>query len=736
MILTVLCRTVLALTATTALSTAMVSSAFASKAGPPKLPVGSASSIAASAPSEAEEKVSSLIVKPRAEAGAQLASALQAFDARGLSKAALTPVTVLRPMSGEAYVVKLDQPVTVSEARVIAARLMHNDPSIEYAEPDSMMHPLATTPTDPDYATKQWHYFKPVVPTKLGGANLPDAWDITKGSPSINVAVLDTGYRQHVDFGPVLPGFDFLTNVAQANDGDGRDADAQDPGDWVVAGECDAGSSASDSSWHGTHVAGTIAALMNNGQGGTGIAPNVKILPVRVLGKCGGRLSDIVDGMRWAAGLSVVGVPANPPANVAHVLNMSLGGSGACGATFQAAVTAVVNAGKVIAAATGNDGAGTIGTPANCNGAIAVTAHVITGDNADYANVGAGTAISAPGGGCGTFAVGCSPGSASGPLVYSTLNSGLTAPAADSYAGYRGTSMATPHVAGVAALMFSRNPTLTPAQIRSTLRSSARPHPTGTYCLSPGGLNQCGSGLLDAQAALTATPEGPAPPTVTVTNASQVVAPTTTVLLSGTATAGTGRSISSYAWSQLTGATVTLTNRNTANATFTAPATGTYTFQLTATDNGGLTGSATATVRVNSPPVLTPVAAQTVTAGQALTFIVRATDADGNIPIFVAVSLPPGATLSATGTFNWPNATPVGNTTLTYFARDNDANSSQGTVDISVVASAPAPPPPPSSDGGGGGCTLARTGSGDPLLAALFLLSLAFFGWSATRRRK
>ncbi len=724
MILKILCRTLPALTATTVLITAIVSSAFASKAGPPKLPLGSALSSAASAPNEEEEMVSSLIVKPHAETGAKLASALQAFDAGGLSKTASVPLTVFRPMSGEAYVVKLDQPVTLSEARVIAARLMYNDPSIEFAEPDIMMHPFTTTPTDPAY-TNQWHYFVPNGTTNKGGANLPNVWDFNKGSSSINVAVIDTGYRQHVDLGLVLQGYDFITSTTISNDGNGRDADALDPGDWVAAGECGLGSPASNSSWHGTHVAGTIAALMNNGQGGTGIAPNVKILPVRVLGKCGGVTSDIIDGMRWAAGLPVNGVPTNP--NPAKVLNMSLGAAGPCSPAQQNAVTDIVSAGKVIVAATGNAGTASVANPANCTGVIAVTAHAINGDNAHYADVGTQTAISAPGGGCGTLASGCSDGSATGPMVYSTLNNGQFGPVADSYAFYQGTSMATPHVAGVAALMLSVKPTLTPANIRSFLQSSVRLHPAGTFCQSTNGTGKCGAGLLDAQAALNAIPASP--PTVTVTNPSQVVAPNTTVSLSGTATADSGRTIGSYAWTQLTGTSVgTITNSSTANATFTAPATGTHSFQLTATDNGGLTGTATATVRVNSPPVLTPVAAQTVTVGNALNFSVTATDVDGDIPIFVSVSLPNGATLSATGTFSWPNATPLGNYTLTYFARDNDANSTQGTVNISVVN------PPPLK--GGGGCTLGRTGGVDVLLPALLFVSVALLMRRSRHRLK
>ena len=297
-------------------------------------------------------------------------------------------------------------------------------------------------------------------------------------------------------------------------------------------------------------------------------------------------------------------------------------------------------------------------------------------------------------------------------------------------------------MSGVAALLLSVKPTLTPAQIRSLLRSFARPFPAGLWCATSG-TGLCGAGLLDANAVLRATA---VPPTVTITTPSQVVDPNITVSLSGTAVADVGRSISSYAWTQLTGASVgTIANNNTANASFTAPTTGIYTFRLSATDSVGLTGTATATVRVNSPPVLTDVAAQTVAAGNSLSFTVSATDVDGDIPIFVAVSLPTGATLSSTGTFSWPVANPVGNYTLTYFARDNDANSAQSSVNISVGQAppdtpagpgAPTGPAAPTSEGGsGGGCTLSQTGSVDMLLPALFLFSLALWAWRLKRVR-
>lgn len=657
-----------------------------------------------------EEMVSRLIVKPRSRIGGQLNNELRIRDAGMLAKASNTPMSVVRPMSGGAHVVRLDRPVTLSEARVIAARLMR-DSSVELAEPDRIMRPLAVTPNDPGYVTHQWNLQPPFHPN-LGGANMPDAWGIAMGSDTVTVAVVDTGYRQHVDLGTVLPGYDFISDVSTANDGDGRDADARDPGNWITVDEeasgIFSGCDVSDSSWHGTHVTGIIAAMLNNGIGIAGIAPQVRILPVRVLGKCGGYTSDIVDAMRWAAGLAVPDVPANP--YPAQALNISLGGPGSCSKTYQSAVTSIIDAGKVIVAAAGNDGFTSVGEPANCTGVIAVTAHAIDGDNAWYATVGPETAISAPGGGCGGSSYpGCT--SANSVKIYSLMNTGSTVPADDSYIAYNGTSMATPHVAGVAALMLSLDPALTPAQIKSYLQSSARPHPPGTICtLYPG---QCGAGLLDAYQALNTVRTSAPPPVVTLDSGiPPVAAPGDIVTLSGSATVRGGWDIS-YVWTQQTGPSpVTISNANSATASFTAPPTGTYSFMLTATDGRGQTGTATATIRVNSPPVLNAVPTQTVTAGQPLNFAVTASDVDGDTPIFHPVSLPSGATLSATGNFSWPDATPAGNYSMTYYASDNDANSPQGTVNITVAA------PPVVPSGGGGGSLDTETLAVLALLAA------------------
>jgi serine protease len=320
----------------------------------------------------------------------------------------------------------------------------------------------------------------------------------------------------------VLPGYNFISHVATANNGYGRGPDAQDTGDWITGIEnttrggsfygCGAVDSRSrpinqlaPSTWHGTHVTGIIAAQINNGIGITGIASNIQILPVRVMGKCGGYDSDIIDGMRWAAGIPVTGVPTN--AHPAKILSMSLGGSrGApCSSAYQSAVNDVNNTGASIVVAAGNDGSTTLSAPANCVGVIAVTANAIDGDNSWYSTIGQGTAISAPGGDCGGMNPNCNP--ANYPGVFSLLNTGTTTPIAspggDTYVSYSGTSMATPHVAAVAALMLSVNPSLTPAQIKTYLQSTARPFPTNTICTSdfPG---QCGAGMLDAYQAISA----------------------------------------------------------------------------------------------------------------------------------------------------------------------------------------------------------------------------------------
>jgi len=297
-------------------------------------------------------------------------------------------------------------------------------------------------------------------------------------------AVIDTGFRPHADLNAnLLPGYDFISDAAVANDGGGRDGDASDPGDWVSANECAPGEPAETSSWHGTHVAGSIAAHTNNSVGVAGVAFNARVVPARVLGKCGGYTSDIADAIIWTSGGAVGGVPAN--ANPAKVLNLSLGGIGSCGTTTQNAINSARSRGASVIVAAGNSNANSSGfTPANCTGVVTVAAVGRNGGRASYSNFGATVEVAAPG------------GSGGANSVLSTLNSGSAGPGADSYAFYNGTSMATPHVAGVVALMLSVNSALTPDQVTQILQSTARAFPA--TC------SQCGSGIVNANAAVDA----------------------------------------------------------------------------------------------------------------------------------------------------------------------------------------------------------------------------------------
>jgi serine protease len=411
-----------------------------------------------------------------------------------------------------ARVFKLDRKVSLADAARLAADLKARDASVEYAEPDRMMHPLFT-PNDSMYS-QQWDYFE-----ATGGMNLPAAWDKSTGT-GVRVAVIDTGYRPHADLsGQILAGYDFISDTAVSNDGNGRDSDASDPGDWVTAGECGSGQPAENSSWHGTHVAGTIAALTNNGTGVAGIAYGAKVVPVRVLGKCGGYTSDIADGIIWASGGTVSGVP-NIAAR-AQVINMSLGGGGACDTTTQNAINSARSRGTVVVVAAGNESQNASNSnPANCAGVIAVAATNRSGGRASYSNYGTIVDVAAPGGDTGAG-------------ILSTLNAGTTSPGADSYASYMGTSMATPHVAAVAALMLSKNPALTPDDVEARLKSSARPFPASC--------SGCGAGIVDASAAIDAAAGtgGGGGTTMSETESNNTVSTADSVTTSGTTVNGT-----------------------------------------------------------------------------------------------------------------------------------------------------------------------------------------------------
>jgi serine protease len=418
-----------------------------------------------------------IIVKYRANAATATARAEQL---RGTEMSAArfgVALDRVRATALGSQVLKANRRLSIEEATQLAADIA-NDPNVEYAEPDRIMR-RTFTPNDTRYG-EQWHYFEPT-----GGINAPLAWDKATGT-GVVVAVIDTGYRPHADLNAnILPGYDFIGDTFVANDGNGRDSDASDPGDWVNAGECGPGDPASfeASSWHGTHVAGTVAAVTNNSSGVAGVAFGAKVVPARVLGKCGGYTSDIADAIVWSSGGTVSGVPNN--ANPAKVLSISLGGGGSCGTTTQNAINSARSRGASVIVAAGNSNANAANfSPANCNGVVTVAATGRNGGKASYSNFGTTVEVAAPGGSGGTGS------------VLSTLNTGTTTPGSDSYAGYNGTSMATPHVSGVVALMLQARSTLTPDEVTQILQSTARPFPA--TC------SQCGSGIVNANAAVDA----------------------------------------------------------------------------------------------------------------------------------------------------------------------------------------------------------------------------------------
>ncbi len=534
------------------------------------------------------------------------------------------------------------------------ARQLAAHPDVAYAQPNRRKR-IVAAPTDPLYAASpterrsngttlqdgpasgQW-YLRPPDATVRSAIHIEAAWVRTRGVAGVVVAVLDTGVRfEHPDLGQwsnggkLLPGYDFVSNATVANDGNGRDADPSDPGDWVSIAEAGRapfnGCSAQSSSWHGTATSSLVGAATDNGLGMAGAAPDVRVLPVRVLGKCFGTDNDIISGMRWAAGLSVDGVPDNP--NPAQVLNLSLGGGGVCSAAYQAAVDEIVARGVLVVAAAGNSVGGPVNEPANCRGVLGVVALRHVGSKVGFSDMGPEIGIAAPGGNC----INVQPGT---PCLYPILaasNSGTTGPVAsvwtDSYDFTVGTSFASPLVAAVAGLMVSQRPVMTPSELIAAIKATARPFPTSgadngandptpvpmcTNVAEAGPSGQCycttglcGGGMLDAGAAVAAA-AGPLARIQVQTAAPTVGAP---VSLSGVGSLGSiGQSITAWSWrlvSSEAGVVSGFTSATDAStATLTPTAAGRFTVELRVTDSSGASQEAQTTIAVAASGVPPP----------------------------------------------------------------------------------------------------------------------------------
>ncbi|WP_326540025.1 S8 family peptidase [Pseudorhodoferax sp.] len=535
------------------------------------------------APAQAQqEPVRNLLVRLKPAAESTREAPLAARERlRAVASAAGVAFEDERSVGRRHQLLRLPAAQSGAELDATVRRLRLN-PDVLDVEPDVRVRRLAV-PNDPAFSS-QWHL---QAPTQFAAAmNLPAAWDVSTGSAQVVVAVLDVGVRfNHPDLtGRLLPGYDFVSEVEYANDGNGRDTDASDPGDWVSAADkrsalfstCDI----EDSSWHGTFIAGQIAAATNNGIGVAGLDWQAKVLPVRIAGKCGALLSDLLDGIRWAAGLAVDGAPAN--ATPARILNLSFGGDAACSASYQDVVDEITEAGALLVVAAGNE-SGPVRRPADCNGVLAVGSAQDDGRKADYSNYGARIGLMAPGG-------------TTTRAIYSLDNQGRTTPGVDTYGSKLGTSFSSPQAAGVAALMLAVNPSLTPAQLVERLQASARSHVAvagAPACSAQPAVAcncdtaTCGAGLLDAAAAVLAASPALAP-TASIAPVTNAVGGGSVTLDGNASVPSAGARIVAWQWTQVSGPAASIANASAVQTSVALPAgAARYVFRLTVTDSAG-----------------------------------------------------------------------------------------------------------------------------------------------------
>jgi serine protease len=623
----------------------------------------------------------------------QLNSTIQSLATR----ASLT-LKQSREITNGLHVMQVQSRTGESSATTLA--LVRADPAVESADMDRRRYPHAV-PNDPLF-TGQWYEQS----AQAAGIDAVTAWDTTTGRSEVVIAELDTGVRyDHPDLlaasagGRLLPGYDFVSDPTVANDGDGRDADASDPGDWITSADAATaaftGCTVENSSWHGTRVAGILGALSNNATGITGITWTPKILPVRVLGKCGGVDSDILDAMRWAAGLHVTGVPDNT--HPARVINMSLGGTGACTSAEQTVVNEVVSAGVTVVVSAGNEG-GPVDSPANCAGVAGIAGIRQVGTKVGFSSLGAEVALAAPAGNC---------VNASGACLFSidtSINNGTTTPTTSGYTDQLnpnlGTSFSSPIVAGIAGLMTSVNGNLRPAQLIARLKEGARAFPVSSDNTVPSchvpvnssdlqtaecncTTSTCGAGMANAPNALKAALRPIAAVAVSTT-----VSAGQNVSLSGTGSAAAcGHVVTTYAWSNVSSSTNAIQGANTATATVVAPASGSFTVRITVTDDAGRQDSADVVVSATAATTAAPANASTGACPAVA------------LPVAVMVS-PAMATVQAGGGIQSFTAavTNTSNTAVTWQVNGvTGGNATVGLISTAGVYSAPAMVPSPAT---------------------------------------
>jgi subtilisin family serine protease/alpha-tubulin suppressor-like RCC1 family protein len=514
--------------------------------------------------------------------------------------------TFIRTTGSGAAVYDLGSKLGVDAPRILAA--LRRIPGAVSVEPDVWVTADAL-PNDPQ-AAQLWGLLGTADGSPYGIDAL-GAWATTNGA-GVVVAVIDTGRVDHPDLtGQWVAGYDMISDLTISNDGNGRDTNAADPGDACGS---------RPSTWHGTHVAGTIAALAGNGVGVFGGAPGVKIQPIRVLGTCGGYSSDVADGIRWAAGGSVPGAPPN--ATPARVLNLSLGGSSpSCPAEYTSAIADARSRGAVVVVAAGNAGSAAAGySPANCQAGVTVAAIDSAGKKASFSNFGPPVELAGPGVG-----------------IISTINSGSAGPISPTYASYNGTSMAAPHVALTAALIAASDPSLAPDAIEAVLEATAigfAADGSASGCPALG----CGSGVVNAGQALAGL-AGPNPIVGRVAPTVRFPMPAGTLSVNAVAVDQTGvasaeLSIDGGSWVPMTAVDGAFGEvSETVSRTITAPSSeGDHAICVRATDPDANTSDgiacATITVDAGPPSVGTPVPVA-LSAGQGSVVEVTASVTDG-----------------------------------------------------------------------------------------------------------